>query len=193
LPHNVKFGERLRLLREESNLTVEQLAEKLDIVKQTISKYENNQREPKYETLVKIAEIFNVSLDYLFGRTDKRGWNEGFYTVNLIAICFQSYRKFFFYLEELMENDKFQDLVLNHLAKLTQEITELKSNVDEVRQSQVRTENDQGEKVKALFDAREVQLDVNDRIIATLTRMEGKLDRLSLKVSSHESVLKKAK
>jgi hypothetical protein len=92
-----------------------------------------------------------------------------------------------------MENDKFQDLVLNHLAKLTQEITELKSNVDEVRQSQVRTENDQGEKVKALFDAREVQLDVNDRIIATLTRMEGKLDRLSLKVSSHESVLKKAK
>jgi transcriptional regulator with XRE-family HTH domain len=73
LPHNVKFGERLRLLREESNLTVEQLAEKLDIVKQTISKYENNQREPKYETLVKIAEIFNVSLDYLFGRTDKRG------------------------------------------------------------------------------------------------------------------------
>lgn len=72
MQRKVKFGERLKILREESNLTIEQLAEKLGIVKQTISKYENSQREPKYETLVKIAEIFNVSLDYLFGRTDKR-------------------------------------------------------------------------------------------------------------------------
>jgi transcriptional regulator with XRE-family HTH domain len=60
------------MLREESNLTIEQLAEKLGTVKQAISKYENNQREPKYETLVKIAEIFNVSIDFLFGRTNKR-------------------------------------------------------------------------------------------------------------------------
>lgn len=35
-------------------------------------KYENNQREPKYETLLNIAEIFNVSIDYLLGRTNKR-------------------------------------------------------------------------------------------------------------------------
>ncbi len=72
MQHKVNFGERLRILREESNFTEEQLAEKLGIVKQTISKYEKNQREPKYETLLKIAEIFNVSIDYLFGRTDKR-------------------------------------------------------------------------------------------------------------------------
>ncbi len=72
MQQKVRFGERLRLLREESNLTVEQLSEKLGTVKQTISKYENGQREPKYETLLKIAEIFNVSIDYLFGRTNKR-------------------------------------------------------------------------------------------------------------------------
>lgn len=72
MQQKVRFGERLRLLREESDLTVEQLAEKLGTVKQTISKYENGQREPKYETLLKIAEIFNVSIDYLFGRTNKR-------------------------------------------------------------------------------------------------------------------------
>jgi transcriptional regulator with XRE-family HTH domain len=67
-----KFGPRLRELREEANLTVEQLAEKLGVVKQTISKYENNQREPKYEYLLKLAEIFNVSVDYLLGRIDER-------------------------------------------------------------------------------------------------------------------------
>ena len=72
MQQKVRFSERLRLLREESNLTVEQLAEKLGTVKQTISKYENGQREPKYEILLKIAEIFNVSIDYLFGRTNKR-------------------------------------------------------------------------------------------------------------------------
>jgi cell division septum initiation protein DivIVA len=103
-----------------------------------------------------------------------------------------------------LENDKFQDLVLNHLAKLTQDNTELKQELngfkqevgerfDKIESAVIRIENEQGEKIKALFDVREVQLDVNDRILDTLNRMEGKLDRLSLKVSSHESVLKQVK
>ena len=65
------FGERLKKLRLERNLTQEALAEKLQIVKSTIAKYEKNTREPEFEILIKIADFFNTSTDYLLGRTDK--------------------------------------------------------------------------------------------------------------------------
>lgn len=65
-----KFGERFKQLREEANLTMEQLAVSLGTKKQTISRYENNQREPEYATLIKIAQFFNVSTDYLLGLKD---------------------------------------------------------------------------------------------------------------------------
>jgi DNA-binding XRE family transcriptional regulator len=65
-----KFGERFKQLREEANLTMEQLAASLGTKKQTISRYENNQREPEYATLIKIAQFFNVSTDYLLGLKD---------------------------------------------------------------------------------------------------------------------------
>lgn len=67
-----KFGERLKQLREEANLTMEQLAANLGTKKQTISRYEKNQREPEYATLIKIAQFFNVSTDYLLGLKDKK-------------------------------------------------------------------------------------------------------------------------
>ncbi|TCL74186.1 hypothetical protein EDC14_1004124 [Hydrogenispora ethanolica] len=99
-----------------------------------------------------------------------------------------------------MENEKFQNLVIETLAKMTQDMTEmkadissLKTDVDQFKTADVRIENDLGEKVRALFDAREVQLDVNDRIIESLSRIESKIDRLSLKVSSHDVLLKSVK
>jgi len=67
-----------------------------------------------------------------------------------------------------MENEKFQELVLEHMARLTQDITELKQNdievkreLQQVKESVIRIENDHGAKINALFDAREVQLDFN--------------------------------
>ena len=69
----VTFGERLKQLRLENNLTQETLAEKLQIVKSTITKYEKNTREPEFEILIKIADFFGTTTDYLLGRTDKRG------------------------------------------------------------------------------------------------------------------------
>ncbi len=68
----VTFGERLKQLRLENNLTQETLAEKLQIVKSTITKYEKNTREPEFEILIKIADFFGTTTDYLLGRTDKR-------------------------------------------------------------------------------------------------------------------------
>ncbi|ALA55026.1 helix-turn-helix transcriptional regulator [Shouchella clausii] len=66
----MNLGERIRSLREKEELTQKQLAEKLKIPHQNLSNYERNFRQPDYETLNKIASYFDVSVDYLLGRTD---------------------------------------------------------------------------------------------------------------------------
>ena len=66
------FGERFKQLREERGLTQPEIAKELGVIKQTISNYENNDREPEFSDLVKIADFFQISIDYLLGRTDKR-------------------------------------------------------------------------------------------------------------------------
>jgi len=63
------FAERLKQLRKEKDLTIEQLASNLGSAKSTISRYENG-REPKADILQLLAEYFNVSVDYLLGKTD---------------------------------------------------------------------------------------------------------------------------
>ena len=63
---------RLKKLRKERNISQLKLALDLNINQNTISRYENMEREADYETLIKFAEYFGVSLDYLFGRTDKK-------------------------------------------------------------------------------------------------------------------------
>ena len=54
------LGERLKDLRKEKGYTLEQVAEKLNTTKITISRYENNLREPKRETISQLAKLFNV-------------------------------------------------------------------------------------------------------------------------------------
>lgn len=66
------FGERIRKLREEANINQPQLAQVLGVQTATINRYENDVREPEYVTLIKIADYFNVSVDYLLGRTENR-------------------------------------------------------------------------------------------------------------------------
>lgn len=66
----VSFGDRLRLLRKEMKLTQDELAETFHINKSSISRYENNCQLPEYDLLQKIADFFNVSLDYILGKTD---------------------------------------------------------------------------------------------------------------------------
>lgn len=65
-----KFGERLKTLRTEENVSRQQLANALKVSLRSISYWENNQRECDFATLIAIAEYFSVSLDYLLGRTD---------------------------------------------------------------------------------------------------------------------------
>ena len=66
------FGKRLRALREDNDLTSEELANKLHITARALNYYENNMREPSFPLLVQMADYFNVSLDYLLCRTNTR-------------------------------------------------------------------------------------------------------------------------
>lgn len=68
----MEFGDRLKFLREKNNLSREELAVALNITYSALSKYETNNRFPDKDTLKKIAQYFNVSLDYLMGLTDIR-------------------------------------------------------------------------------------------------------------------------
>lgn len=59
------FSEQLKKLRDSKNLSQEDLAQKLFVSRQSISKYENGEATPDMDNTIKIAEIFGVSLDYL--------------------------------------------------------------------------------------------------------------------------------
>ena len=60
----------LRLLREENGISQQKLAEMLNISQQAVFKYEKTASEPDISMLIKIADIFNVTVDYLIGNSD---------------------------------------------------------------------------------------------------------------------------
>ena len=62
---------RLKLLRKELGISQLKLAMDLNMNQNSISRYENGEREADYETLIAFADYFCVSVDYLLGRTDK--------------------------------------------------------------------------------------------------------------------------
>lgn len=64
------FAEQLNALRIENDLSRSQLAEKLNVSVRLISYWENGERECDFDMLIKIADMFSVSVDYLLGRKD---------------------------------------------------------------------------------------------------------------------------
>lgn len=66
------FGERLYHLRSEKNLSQEQLAELLDVSRQSISKWENDKAYPEMTRLLFLSDYFQVSLDYLMRGTEEK-------------------------------------------------------------------------------------------------------------------------
>lgn len=66
------LDKRLRSLRKDVDLTQKELCLRLSIKRDTYSQYEMGRRRPDYETLGKLADFYNCSVDYLLGRTDIR-------------------------------------------------------------------------------------------------------------------------
>lgn len=66
------LGERLVKLRRSRKLTQQQIADKLHLSRGTYAQYEIDRRVPEYATLEKLADFFEVSIDYLVGREIKK-------------------------------------------------------------------------------------------------------------------------
>lgn len=91
---------RLRSLRDEVGITQQELADKLFLTQKTINSYETGRTQPNIETLCKIADIFDTSVDYLIGNSDVR------------------YSYFLADDKNLKEKEKF---LLKHFRKLSEE------------------------------------------------------------------------
>jgi len=68
--NKLKFGERLKELREEQKLSQEQFGKLFNVKGPSVSRWETGQMEPDYQTLVNLAIYFKVTTDYLLGLED---------------------------------------------------------------------------------------------------------------------------
>lgn len=68
----MEFAERLKTLRKQEKFTQVQIAEKLDISQQAYASWECGVKKPTQENLVKIAQVLNVSVDYLVGNSAEK-------------------------------------------------------------------------------------------------------------------------
>lgn len=69
------FGTHLKELRKSKNITQKQLAKGISASERGIQQYELGERKPTYDMLIALADYFDVSIDYLVGRTDNPNVN----------------------------------------------------------------------------------------------------------------------
>lgn len=103
-----KFPERLKYLRKIKGVTQTQLSEQLGYGYTAISNYENFQNEASYDTLMKMAQYFEVSIDYLLGFDDEL---EPSVCIPEEARFLQIYRKL---------NNKDKDIILDLVSSLAE-------------------------------------------------------------------------
>lgn len=66
----IDFGSRLKEIRKSKGVTQKQLAIAIGASERGIQNYELNERKPAFDSLIALADFFDVSLDYLVGRSD---------------------------------------------------------------------------------------------------------------------------
>lgn len=68
----VDFSQRLKKLRTDKHLTQAQVAQRVGVTASMVSSYETDIRLPSYDVMMRLADLFGVSVDYLLGREEKR-------------------------------------------------------------------------------------------------------------------------
>ena len=123
------FGKRLKELRKEHGCTIEQFADMVGISKSTLGYYENDKRMPDIEILARIANVLNVSADYLSGRTNTTAQKGKMKTVCEFTGLSDSAAEF---LAQLVKDKDYEKLsVINHLFQELCEDYEFYSGEDE--------------------------------------------------------------
>lgn len=107
----LSLGERIKNCRKELNYTQDKLANQVGVTKKTISFYENNQRIPPIDMLLKLSDFFSVSTDYLLEKTDFKNWNTSDSLPQL-----SSQEKLCIELFQLLDND-YKDIIIGDLKK----------------------------------------------------------------------------
>ena len=82
----IELSVRLRQLRLDKQLRQEQVARLVGVSKGAISAYETDIRQPSYDILIRLANLYRVSVDYLLGRTDDRTLDISGLTAREVAI-----------------------------------------------------------------------------------------------------------
>ncbi|KXU59192.1 helix-turn-helix domain-containing protein [uncultured Streptococcus sp.] len=80
----MEFSERLKDLRKQARLTQVDVAEKLGISQPAYASWERGAKKPTQDNLVKIAQILNVSVDYLVGNSDEENTNKELEDIELL-------------------------------------------------------------------------------------------------------------
>ncbi|GAB0167498.1 helix-turn-helix transcriptional regulator [Lysinibacillus sp. CTST325] len=68
----MKYGEILKKLRTEKGLSQKELTDRLTLNRSTYARYETSSTQPDFDTLSKLADFYNVSVDYILGRTNDK-------------------------------------------------------------------------------------------------------------------------
>lgn len=90
------FGEKIQKERKEAGLSQEELAEQLGVSRQAVSKWENDSGYPEMEKIIRLSQLYQVSLDYLMGNERQREEKkeaEGWYVSHEMAENFLAYQK----------------------------------------------------------------------------------------------------
>ena len=66
------LAQRLVMLRKGKKMSRKAVAEQIEIAERTYQRYENGEREPSASVLVALADLYDVTIDYLVGRTDEQ-------------------------------------------------------------------------------------------------------------------------
>lgn len=97
---------RLKELRTNMNLRQDQVAKLIGVNKNAISTYENDVRQPSFEILIRLANLYRVSTDYLLGRTNSRTLDLSELTEEEVTIVCDLVRSM------SKKNEKLNDLML---------------------------------------------------------------------------------